>query len=294
MNKSRIEYENLIRTSILFSLDRETQTIAYKREALKMVEYLYLYLTSINADKYSEYGLEITQTAKRCIKNYTKESGDFLNYFNSAISKEYRKAFSNKHFSEQHGGVHIPEQEQRIINKFIKLAETKGVYDLSYDLVSKISEATGIKQERIRECISLYQNSFIVEDTYTDDEGNENSIFDYIASDKLTEDFIIELDTAKELLEKVDQVFQKRQDRQKPLLSKLITAKISQQLQSDEKLLSIVSKMSFFDLDVLKKSITQGSPPTAKEIGEKLGLSEQSVSRTFKEFIKKLENIKEL
>ena len=294
MNKSRIEYENLIRTSILFSLDRETQTIAYKREALKMVEYLYLYLTSINADKYSEYGLEITQTAKRCIKNYTKESGDFLNYFNSAISKEYRKAFSNKHFSEQHGGVHIPEQEQRIINKFIKLAETKGVYDLSDDLVSKISEATGIKQERIRECISLYQNSFIVEDTYTDDEGNENSIFDYIASDKLTEDFIIEFDTAKELLEKVDQVFQKRQDRQKPLLSKLITAKISQQLQSDEKLLSIVSKMSFFDLDVFKKSITQGSPPTAKEIGEKLGLSEQSVSRTFKEFIKKLENIKEL
>ena len=294
MNKSRIEYENLIRTSILFSLDRETQTIAYKREALKMVEYLYLYLTSINADKYSEYGLEITQTAKRCIKNYTKESGDFLNYFNSAISKEYRKAFSNKHFSEQHGGVHIPEQEQRIINKFIKLAETKGVYDLSDDLVSKISEATGIKQERIRECISLYQNSFIVEDTYTDDEGNENSIFDYIASDKLTEDFIIELDTAKELLEKVDQVFQKRQDRQKPLLSKLITAKISQQLQSDEKLLSIVSKMSFFDLDVFKKSITQGSPPTAKEIGEKLGLSEQSVSRTFKEFIKKIENIKEL
>lgn len=294
MNKSRIEYENLIRTSILFSLDRETQTTAYKREALKMVEYLYLYLTSINAEKYSEYGLEITETAKRCIKNYTKESGDFLNYFNSAITKEYRKAFSKEHFSEQHGSVHIPEQEQRIINKFIKLAEAKGVYDLSNDVVNKISEATGIKQERIRECISLYQNSFVVENTYTDDEGNENSIFDYIASDKLTEDSIIELDTAKELLEKVDQVFQKRQDRQKPLLSKLITAKISQQLQSNEKLLSIVSKMSFFDLDVLKKSITQGSPPTAKEIGEKLGLSEQSVSRTFKEFIKKLGNIKEL
>lgn len=294
MNKSRIEYEKLIRTSILFSLDRETQTIAYKREALKMVEYLYLYLTSGNADKYSEYGLEITKTAKRCIKNYTKESGDFLNYFNSAISKEYRKAFSNEHFSEQHGGVHIPGQDQRIINKFIKLAEAKGVYDLSDDVVNKISEATGIKHERICECISLYQNSFVVEDTYTDDEGNENSVFDYIASDKLTEDSIIELDTAKELLEKVDQVFQKRQERQKPLLSKLITAKISQQLQLDEKLLAIVNKMSFFDLDVFKTSIIQGSPPTAKDIGEKLGLSEQSVSRTFKEFIKKLENIKEL
>lgn len=293
MNKSRIEYENLIRTSILFSLDRETQTTAYKREALKMVEYLYLYLTSINAEKYSEYGLEITETAKRCIKNYTKESGDFLNYFNSAISKEYRKAFSRKRFSEQHGGVHIPEQEQRIINKFIKLAETQGVYDLSDDIINKISEATGIKHKRIRECISLYQSSFVVKDTYTDDEGNESSIFDYIASDKLTEDSIIEFDTAKELLEKVDEIFQKRQNRQKPLLSKLITAKISQQLQSDEKLLSIVKKMAFFDLDVFEISITYGSPPTAKEIGKKLGFSEQSVSRTFKEFIKKLEITKE-
>ena len=82
---------------------------------------------------------------------------------------------------------------------------------MSDDVVDKISEATGIKQERICECISLYQNSFVVEDTYTDDEGNESSIFDYVASDKLTEDSIIELDAAKELLEKFDEVFQKRQ-----------------------------------------------------------------------------------
>ena len=289
MNKSRSEYEKLIRTSILFSLDRETQATAYKREALKMVKYLFLYLISINADKYSEYGLEITQTAERCIKNYNKDSGDFLNYFNSAISKEYRKAFSQKRFSEQHGGVHIPEQEQRIINKFIKLAEVKGAYDLTDDIINKISEATGIKHERICECISLYQRSFVIEDAYTDEEGNESSIFDYIASDKLTEDSIIELDAAKELLEKVDEVFKKTQDRQNPLLSKLITAKISQQLQSDEKLLSIAKKKAFFDLDIFEMSIKRGTPPTAKEIGEKLGLSEQSISRTFKEFVKRLE-----
>ena len=51
--------------------------------------------------------------------------------------------------------------------------------------------------------------------------------------------------------------------------------------------------MIFFDLDVFEISITQGSSPTAKEIGEELGLSEQSISRTYKEFIKKLEIIKE-
>lgn len=285
MSKSRIEYETLIRNSILFSLDRETQTVAYKREALKMVEYLYLYLTSINAEKYSEYGLEITQTANRCIKNYTKESGDFLNYFNKAISKEYRKAYSKKRFCEQHGGVHIPEQEQRIINKFIKLAEAQGVYDLSGDLVNNISEATGINKERVYECISLYQNSFVVDDICKDEDGNECSLFDYISSDKLTDDAVVELDAAKEVLDRIDNVFQKRQQRQKPLLSKLITAKISEQLQSEETLLSIAAKMSFFDKEVYEVVLEKGSPPTAREIGENLGLSEQSVSRTFKTFV---------
>ena len=72
MGKSRVEYENLIRNSILFSLDRNTQATAYKREALKLVEYLYLYLVSINADKYTEFGLEITETANRCIKKLEK------------------------------------------------------------------------------------------------------------------------------------------------------------------------------------------------------------------------------
>ena len=93
MGKSRVEYENLIRNSILFSLDRNTPATTYRREALKLDEYLYLYLVAINADKYTEFGLEITETANRCIKNYTADAGDFLNYFNSAISKEYRKAY---------------------------------------------------------------------------------------------------------------------------------------------------------------------------------------------------------
>lgn len=34
-------------------------------------------------------------TANRCIKNYKHESGDFLNYFNAAIAKEYRESFAN-------------------------------------------------------------------------------------------------------------------------------------------------------------------------------------------------------
>lgn len=285
MNKSRIEYENLIRNSILFSLNRETQAIAYKREALKMVEYLYLYLTSINEDKYSEYGLEITQTAHRCIKNYTSEAGDFLNYFNAAMAKEYRKAYAIKHQAEQHGGVHIPEQDQRIIRKILKMAEAQGTYDFDDNFIFKISEVTGINEKQVKEYIVSYQNSFIVNDTYTNDDGEEGSLFDYIADSDGADDKIIELDSATDLIQKIELVFSKRQERQKPLLSKLLTAKIVGQLIDYPDLLVVAKKTTFFNNDIYEYTLREGTPPTAKEIGAGLGLSEQSVSRTYKVFV---------
>ena len=46
------KYEKLIDSSSLFSLDKEKERTAYKREALKMVEHLYCYLMSVNKSKY--------------------------------------------------------------------------------------------------------------------------------------------------------------------------------------------------------------------------------------------------
>ena len=40
MSYDRDKYEKLINSSLLFSLDSEKEHIAYRREALKMVEYL--------------------------------------------------------------------------------------------------------------------------------------------------------------------------------------------------------------------------------------------------------------
>ena len=83
------KYEKLIDSSSLFTLDKEKEQTAYKREAFKMVEYLYCYLMSINKSKYEPYGVEIVDTAKRCIKNYNSETGRFLNYFASAWKQTY-------------------------------------------------------------------------------------------------------------------------------------------------------------------------------------------------------------
>lgn len=285
MGKSRIEYENLIRNSILFSLDRNTQATAYRREALKLVEYLYLYLVAINADKYTEFGLEITETANRCIKNYTADVGDFLNYFNSAISKEYRKAYARKQLAEQHGGVHIPENDQRIIRKYIKFAEHNGTYEITKEMISTISDSTGISYEKVADCISDYNNSFSAGDSYTTNDESEGSLFDMIPSGKTAEDELTEKNTAAEFIKHIDEVFSSRQARQKPLLSKLLTAKLSEEILNDEYLLEVVRSQSFFDEDTYAASCNRDAPITAREIATTLGLSEQSVSRSYKVFI---------
>lgn len=285
MNKSRIDYENLIRNSILFSLDRNTQATAFRREALKMVECLYLYLNSTNPDKYKEFGLEITETANRCIKNYVPKSGDFLNYFNAAIAKEYRKTLAQQQLAEYHGGIHIPEDDLRLIRKYIKYAELKGSYELDETTIETIVSVTGITIEKIVDCIALYQNSYVIGDTYTADDGSEESLFELIQSNHSDETGIFEIEAAKEFLEHINEIYETRQERQKPLLSKLLTAKIAIRLSEDSRLLQHGKQMAFFDDEIYFMSCEQGFPVTAREIGSKLGVSEQSVSRTYKVFV---------
>ena len=285
MIKSRVEYENLIRNSILFSLDRTTQTTAYRREALKLVEYLYLYLVAINANKYAEFGLEITETANRCIKNYTADVGDFLNYFNSAIAKEYRKAYARKQLAEQHGGVHIPENDQRIIRKYIKYAEHNGNYEITEEMISTISNSTGIAYDRVADCISDYNNSFAVGESYTKDDESEGSLFEMMSSGKTTEDELTEISEAEDFIMHIDEVYSKRQARQKPLLSMLLTAKLTEEIWNNERLLEFARKQSFFNKEIYTDSCNRKSTITAREIATSLGLSEQSVSRTYKMFI---------
>ena len=115
--KSKADYEYAIRNTILFEYDKGSS--AYKREELKLIENLYCYLVSINKDKYTELGLEITETAKKCINNYKPEFGEFIHYFNKAISREFRKVSSVNRINESHCGIHIPENDLRIIKKYV-------------------------------------------------------------------------------------------------------------------------------------------------------------------------------
>ena len=284
-------FTNLIRRSPLFLIDKESEPGAYTIEAVKMVGYLYQYLLAVNENKYIDFGLEIFNTANACIKNYNAERGDFLHYFNSAIATNYKRVCAKRVEEEVRGGIVISGEDQRLIRKLLKLAEEKNLEANSDSFCEMASQATGLSVDRVWELIQTNNNASTISEFLTDDEGNELSIFE---TDAFATFPFNEPGTEvglKIILDTVEKCFEKRQDRQKPLLSKLITARLSNEIEPS--LLPYFKSKLYFDEDTYYRSIEWGVPVSAKEIAAEMNLHESSVSRTAKHFFELLkENIK--
>ena len=278
INAGKEKYEQLIRSSPLFSLDKEREVIAYKREAMKMVEYLYCYLLALNENKYIEFGLEISETARKCIRNYNKDMGDFLFYFNAAWAKEYRRAFGKRQADQFRCGMHITEDDQLLVNKYLRFIEK---YSDEYDekkVIPANADALGITTEKVKEIIALNSVSFVSGDVCAEDEES-GRIFDIIGQET---DYETQFEV-QDLFVIIDTEYQSLQQRQKKLISKLITLKISDYLQASENLLEEVQRYSFFDLEVF--DLFANGLITSRLIATQCGVSEQSASRSLKVFL---------
>ena len=103
------------------------------------------------------------------------------------------------------------------------------------------------------------------------------------------EEAIVLKDGLKELIAQIDKVFQTVQERQKKLLSLLLTAEIVKALEYDVKEAErVLDGYSFCNMEIIDWHNKYGDIPTAKQIGELCGVSEQSASRTYKNFKEKL------
>ena len=155
MTYDRKEYEIKIANSPLFSLNKETQYNEYKKEVLKMVEYLYCYLCAINNEKYSDLGYEIVHLANRCIDSYDISKGVFLHYFNVAWKNEYRTIRRNNKEDAKYRGVHIPDNKMRNVRKYINLAKSRGVECESKEFVQMLADTTELSEYEVMAIIEL-------------------------------------------------------------------------------------------------------------------------------------------
>lgn len=284
MKYDRQLYEERIRSSPLFSLDKETEFTAYRKESYRMVENLYCYLMAVNEKDYEPYGCEIMEVATRCISNFDPSKGIFLHYFNSAWRQEFSRILGRTASEEKLGGIKITDEERRGIQKYMKLAERLGSSCSRRELYEKIATAMDIPAEKVQLLAELSEIR-VVGATTTNEDDEEIDLWEQIADGTSIEDDMEMADSVADLLDKIERTFCGLQARQKPIISDMITAKVLPLIPRDIGF----QRYNFISIEVISVFDDRGSCPTQREIAEKYGRNEASISRTVKDFISKLQ-----
>ena len=284
MGYNKADYERLITESKLFSLNKETESVAFRKESYKMVEYLYCYLLAQNEKKYEPFGCEITEVAVRCINNYDETKGVFLHYFNAAWKLEYSHLCGNQAVDDRLHGVKITESEKRAIKKYLRYEASLGK-DLSRrELCEAIAEILDQPIEVVAEIAELVEYR-MVDNEIMDDNGGRTSLFDQLSDGHLVEENLLTSARVEEILTVVESAFLSLQQRQMPIISDMMTIRLASTIAETG---VDTSSYSFISEEVLSQ-YSKNQLPSQRTIAEKYGKNEASISRTVKEFIKKLE-----
>ncbi|MCM1440540.1 MAG: hypothetical protein NC131_15275, partial [Roseburia sp.] len=283
---TREEYENLINNSPLFNIDKQNNLELYKAERYAFLTLLtdYYRYYIFPHKQFDEYSFALIETATECLKYYVREKGDFLHLFNKATKRNMGIAKAKDIIDAHRQGIKLPTYEEQMICKITALAKSKNldINDISVQI--KVATLLGISTEKVTELIHTNNDAVAVSDTVSNEDGDEFSIIDLqVKHGNTFEDEFVFNEELKELILKIHNVFDSVQERQKPLLSLLLTAEIIKSLDYDIKsIVSLLNGVAFFNLEIIHWYEKYNSVPTAKQIGELCGVSEQSLSRTYK------------
>ena len=289
---TREEYENLINNSPLFEIDKESSPALYKSERYNFLTLLtdYYRLYIYPSKPLDSYSMTLMDTVMECIKYYDKDKGEFLHLFNSSIKRDLHIAKAKEIIEEKRQGIRVSNKDDKLIRKIIALANSKGldIYDLTVQ--QKISKALNLEFSRLQELLRINDDAVAVSSTVTNDDGDEVELFDLQSShEKNAEDKMADESAFVSLVEKINGVFNTAQDRQKKILSMLLTVEIIKACDEDlDKAKNLLTGKELFNKEVFDYYEKHGKLPTAKQIGLLCGVSEQSLSRTYKNFKEKL------
>lgn len=284
MGYNKADYERLITESKLFSLNKVTESVAFRKESYKMVEYLYCYLLAQNKKKYEPFGCEITEVAVRSINNYDESRGVFLHYFNAAWKIEYSRLCCNQALDDRLHGVKITESEKRAIKKYLRYKASRGKELSQRKLYEAIAEILNQPIEVVAEIAELAEHR-VVDNEITYDGGRLTSLFDQLSDGHLVEDNLFTVARVEEILAAIESVFLSLQQRQMPIVSDMMTIRLASTIIEME---VDTSGYSFISEEVLSQYLNNHLL-SQRAIAEKYGKNEASISRTLKEFTKKIE-----
>ena len=289
MQNEKIKYEKLIAESPLFELDKIKQNTAYRAETYRMKEYLFQYLMAINTEKYGGCGLEITEVSTRCIQNFDGEKGEFLHYFNAAWKKEFSRIVMKKSEEDKFHGMYFSEEQRRSLRRFLRFVKTRGIEIDSPDYINKIAALMGLSKEEIMEVVKLYSVT-IVSDSGSNEDGEEFNVIDLFKSTDSAEESMIQSEKCIEILKCIDNVYYSLQERQRTMFSDVFTIKLCELLVGMD---ISVEDINFINKDIIDEYKKTGVVVSQRDLAKKYGRDEASISRSIKDFIKKLNVVKE-
>ena len=291
VNKFKLEkYEAAITSSKLFSLDKDKEYVEYSREKAKFIENLFKYLYAVDMEYYEKFNLEIMETVLSCINNFSCEKGEFFNYFRASVKSVCVRADAARKAEERRCGIHVTEDKKRLKLKIEKYLRAKGIETVTNAQITALATILGEKEDVIREELYFMQNESVAYDTQTKADGETLSLLEMIASDDAVEKRVINEEQCRVLLDKIEEAFVSCQERQKPILSELLTACVCKSgIVKDKEIHIDYGKYSFISQDGVKDYILNNKIPLNKEIAEKYEKGVTAVSRTLREFLAKVE-----
>ena len=302
------EYEKKIEqaSAELFSLDKDMQRVDYKRGALKLTDLVVNYFYTVNQEYYMEFGLEMTETTQKCIENFSSEEGEFLRYLRVSIKMACKKAFAEAQDAQYRSGITGIEYDKKLLSKMRKFFLEKGISLTEYtdEYISLAAQELEVKEKRLREAIDNDRNSKVVFEFFSKNEDGEDvSIFDLIKSDESVDSRVLHREKCKDYLNRVEAVYNSCQDRQKPVVSDLLTVMLCKSELFDDVDLDIYIDLididyrfyNFINVDIFKEYVLNHNLPKNLDIAKKHKVADQATSRTKKDLLKKLrEAFKEL
>lgn len=147
------------------------------------------------------------------------------------------------------------------------------------------SHALGLSIVEYRELVAIIKSRTISENAQGA-EGDECSLFDGLKAKEIVDEELMELETMQAILDAIEMNYCNLRERRKPFFRDLITLKISGLFAEDERTIRMLCKKEFFNKELYTKCV-DGSI-TARYIAEQYSIKEQSVSRAWKKFKKKV------
>ena len=221
-------------------------------------------------------------------KKYDKNRGPFLIYFLSAWKREYSHIASDRQIEERLHGMKISEDDRRNVVRYVQFINSVGTNLDIMEIIHRLSDAIGISVEDI-ERIAAIEKTTVTSDIAVDSEGNEFCLWDQLESEDSSFD---ELDGAEEvsaLADEIEAVFSQLQERQKPIMSELLTARLCRQFPYQ---VLKQWRCCFLNDEIIETFHITGTIPSQKNIADKYGKKEASVSRTMRDFCRKIDYIK--